>query len=55
MSDLEAEFSKSIGWTLGARTARYAVVVDHGKIVYAEKEPGKEVGVSGVDAVLAKL
>jgi alkyl hydroperoxide reductase 1 len=55
MTDNEAEFSKSIGWTLGPRTARYAIVVDHGKVVYAEKEPGRDVGVSGVDAVLAKL
>ncbi|KAI1819946.1 Redoxin [Xylaria intraflava] len=55
MSDGEAEFSKTIGWTLGPRTARYAIIVDHGKVVYAEKEPGREVTVSGVDAVLAKL
>jgi len=55
MSDNEAEFSKSIGWTLGPRTARYAIIVDHGKVVYAAKEPGREVTVSGVDEVLAKL
>lgn len=54
-SDDNAAFSNSIGWTLGPRTARYAIVVDHGKVIYAEKEPGKEVTVSGVDAVLAKL
>ncbi|KAF3069063.1 putative peroxiredoxin pmp20 [Daldinia childiae] len=54
-SDDGAPFSNSIGWTLGARTARYAIVVDHGKVVYAEKEPDKGVTVSGVDAVLAKL
>ncbi|KAI0011386.1 Redoxin [Xylariaceae sp. FL0662B] len=54
-SDDGAPFSSSLGWTLGARTARYAIVVDHGKVVYAEKEPAKDVGVSGVDAVLAKL
>ncbi|KAI1815435.1 Redoxin [Poronia punctata] len=55
MSDNEAAFSNSIGWTMGPRTARYALVVDHGKVVYAEKEPGREVSVSGVDAVLSKL
>ncbi|KAH8661912.1 peroxisomal matrix protein [Xylariales sp. PMI_506] len=55
MSDDEATFSNSIGWTLGARTARYAIVIDHGKVVYAEKEPAKGVTVSGVDAALAKL
>ncbi|KAI2604772.1 Redoxin [Hypoxylon fragiforme] len=54
-SDDGAPFSTSIGWTLGARTARYAIVVDHGKVIYAEKEPAKDVTVSGVDAVLAKL
>lgn len=31
------------------------MVIDNGKIVYAEKEPGREVTVSGADAVLAKL
>ncbi|KAI0509231.1 putative peroxiredoxin-5 [Xylaria bambusicola] len=54
-TDNEAAFSKSIGWTLGPRTARYAIIVDHGKVVYAEKEPAGDVGVSGVDAVLSKL
>ncbi|KAI1772736.1 Redoxin [Hypoxylon cercidicola] len=54
-SDDGTPFSTSLGWTLGARTARYAILVDHGKVVYAEKEPAKDVGVSGVDAVLAKL
>ncbi|KAI1261648.1 putative peroxisomal membrane protein [Xylariaceae sp. FL1019] len=55
-TDNEAAFSKSIGdWTLGPRTARYALIVDNGKVTYAEKEPGKDVGVSGVDAVLSKL
>ena len=46
MSDPEAKFSKSIGWNMGERTARYAMIIDHGKIVYAEKEPGREVTVS---------
>ena len=50
-----AEFSKSIGWTMGERTARYALVIDHGKVTYAEKEPGKDVSVSSAEAVLAKL
>ena len=30
---------------MGERTARFAIVVDHGKIVYAEKEPGRDVTV----------
>ena len=46
MSDSGIAFSKSIGWTRGAdRTGRYAMVIDHGKIVYAEKEPGGDVTV----------
>lgn len=40
---------------MGVRTARYAIVVDHGKVIYAEKEAAKGVDVSGVEAVLAKL
>jgi alkyl hydroperoxide reductase 1 len=61
-SDGNAAFSKSIGYTLdltsvgfGVRTSRYAIIVDHGKVAYAEQEPGKEVSVSGIDAVLNKL
>lgn len=45
LSDPETKFSKSIGWTMGERTARYAMVIDHGKVVYAEKEPGRDVTV----------
>jgi len=55
LSDPETKFSKSIGWNLGERTARYAIVLDHGKVVYAEKEPGRDVTVSGAQAVLSKL
>ena len=46
MTDPETKFSKSIGWTLGERTGRYALVIDHGKITYAEKEEkGSDVSV----------
>ena len=46
MSDSGIAFSKSIGWTRGAdRTGRYAIVIDHGKIVYAENEPAGDVTV----------
>ncbi|KAI9870940.1 MAG: Peroxiredoxin Asp f3 [Pleopsidium flavum] len=56
LSDPDIKFSLSIGWTQNERTARYAMVIDHGKVVYAEKEQsGGDVSVSGVDAVLAKL
>jgi len=55
LSDPETKFSKQLGWTMGERTARYAIVIDNGKITYAEKEPGREVTVSSAEAVLAKL
>ena len=47
MTDTGVNFSKTIGWTAGERTGRYALIIDHGKILYAEKEstPG-EVSVS---------
>ena len=43
MSDVETKFSKRIGWTMGERTARYAMIIDHGKVAYAAKEdsPGE--------------
>ena len=55
LNDAGTEFSKKLGWTAGERTARYALVIDNGKIVYAEKEPGREVTVSSAEAVLTKL
>jgi len=54
-SDGGTAFSKSIGWTQGERTARYAIAIDHGEVVYAAKEVGRGVDVSGAEAVLAKL
>jgi alkyl hydroperoxide reductase 1 len=55
LSDVGTAFSQKIGWTQGERTGRYAIVIDKGKVTYAEKEQQKGVSVSGVDAVLAKL
>jgi peroxiredoxin len=55
LSDSDCKFSEQYGWAAGGRTARYAIVIDHGKITYAEKEPGREVTVSSAEAVLAKL
>jgi len=56
LSDPGTKFSQSIGWTTGERTARYAIIIDHGKVVYAEKEPGRDVTVSwphvGIETVL---
>lgn len=58
LSDGGCTFSKQFGWTTpdGERTARYAMIIDHGKIVYAEKETDLQaVTVSGVDAILKAL
>jgi alkyl hydroperoxide reductase 1 len=54
-TDPETQFSKSIGWTMGERTGRYAIVVDHGKVVYAAKEEGRGIDKSGAEPVLAAL
>ncbi|KND87375.1 putative peroxiredoxin pmp20 [Tolypocladium ophioglossoides CBS 100239] len=55
-SDADAKFSKSIGWTLGERTSRYAIAIDHGKVIYASQEDDtKSISQSGAEAVLAKL
>ena len=40
---------------MGPRTARYAIAVDHGKVVYAEKEPTRGLDVSSAETVLTKL
>lgn len=64
MSDPNAQFSKSIGWSLdltqkglGVRTGRYAIVYDHGKVSYAEIEsnPSAHPTVSSAKTVLSKL
>ncbi|KAH8702304.1 allergen Asp F3 [Talaromyces proteolyticus] len=55
LSDPGAAFSKDIGWTKGERTARYALLIDNNQIVYAEKEPGREVTVSSADEVLRNI
>jgi alkyl hydroperoxide reductase 1 len=56
LSDTKTYFSKNHGWHLGERNGRWAMVFDHGKVVYAESEKGPgEVTVSSADAVLAKL
>lgn len=58
LSDPDSKFSKSIGWAdpASGRTGRYAIVVDHGKVTYAqiETERGAVTG-SGAEAVLASL
>ena len=56
MTDEDAAFSKSLGWTADGRTGRYAIAIDHGKIVYAGAETEKgSLEHSGAETVLAKL
>ncbi|KAF4213262.1 hypothetical protein CNMCM8980_009989 [Aspergillus fumigatiaffinis] len=56
LSDPQARFSDSIGWANAGRTGRYAIIIDHGKVTYAQIETEKgAVKVSGADAVLAHL
>ncbi|KAJ5092660.1 hypothetical protein NUU61_007530 [Penicillium alfredii] len=58
LSDPDAKFSKGIGWAdeASGRTGRYAVIIDHGKVSYAQIETEKgAVKKSSADAVLASL
>ncbi|KAF7594901.1 hypothetical protein BBP40_007936 [Aspergillus hancockii] len=56
LSDPDTKFSDSIGWASGGRTGRYAIVIDHGKVTYADIETERGVvKVSGAEAVLAHL
>ncbi|KAM0243585.1 hypothetical protein ACHAPO_000437 [Fusarium lateritium] len=55
MSDHNAKFSTSIGWNLGERTGRFAVIVDHGRIVYASNDEPGSIEKSGALGVLAHL
>lgn len=55
LSDPDARFAQQLGWANNGRTGRWAMVIDHGKVVYADIEKEKGVKVSGVDAVLAHL
>jgi peroxiredoxin len=50
--------SKNYGWEAGVgdRNGRHAVIIDNGKVMYAENEKNlTQVTVSGVDAVLKSL
>lgn len=56
MTDVGLEFSKKIGWTQGDRTLRYALIVDNGKVTYAETDTENgSIAKSGAQGVLAKL
>ncbi|KAK4232252.1 Redoxin [Podospora fimiseda] len=56
VSDAGLEFSKKIGWFNGDRTLRYVIVVDHGKVVYADVDDVRgSIEKTGAEGVLAKL
>jgi alkyl hydroperoxide reductase 1 len=58
MTDVGMAFCKSIGWAneAGDKALRFAIIIDHGKVLYAEKEvKPRTVEMSGAEAVLAKL
>ncbi|KAL3476491.1 Redoxin [Aspergillus californicus] len=56
LSDPDARFSNSIGWANAGRTGRFAIIIDHGKVTYADIETERgAVKVSGADTVLANL
>ena len=62
LSDGNAELARAMGLELdvsvvgmGIRSKRYAAIVEDGVVRYLGVEPGKEVGVSGAEAVLAAL
>ncbi|MEM8929861.1 MAG: peroxiredoxin [Acidobacteriota bacterium] len=61
-SDGNGEYAETLGLTLdlsvaglGTRSARFAMIVEDGVVRYLGVEPGKDVTVSGVDAVLERL
>lgn len=56
MSDVDQAFAKSIDWSNGARPKRFAIIVDHGKVTYAEKDDvPRSIANTGIEAVVAKL
>lgn len=56
LSDPDSKFSRGIGWNMGERAARYAMIIDKGEVVYAEREPARDVTVSAfVSLVLVSV
>ena len=45
LSDPDARFAQRLGWATGGRTGRWAMLLDHGKVVYADVEKEKGVHV----------
>ena len=55
-SDDNCAFSNSIGWANGSRPLRYALIVDNGKVVYAETDTVRgSLQNTGSEAILARL
>lgn len=46
LSDPDARFAEKLGWAKNGRTGRWAMLLDHGKVVYADVEKEKGVNVS---------
>ncbi|KAJ5920169.1 allergen [Penicillium verrucosum] len=58
LSDPNVGFSKSINWAepSGHRGLRYAIVIDHGKVIYAQKETERgNIQNSGAESILPFL
>lgn len=62
LSDTNAEWSAKLGLDVdlsavgfGTRTSRYGLIIDDLVVKYVEQEQGKDVTVSGADALLAAL
>jgi peroxiredoxin len=62
LADGNAQFARALGLELdasgfgmGTRSKRFAAIVDDGVVRYLGVEPGREVGVSSVQAVLEQL
>ncbi len=62
LSDGNGELARAMGLELdltgiglGVRNRRFATIIDHGKVTLLNVEPGREVGVSSAEAILAAL
>lgn len=56
MTDEDLAFSSKLGWTAGGRTLRYAIIIDHGKVKYAEiDDVNGSIAKTGAEGVLAHL
>ncbi|KAL7273566.1 hypothetical protein RUND412_003570 [Rhizina undulata] len=52
LSDEGARFARAIGWNQGERLARFAIVLERGKVLYAEKDEKGVLDVSDVGTLL---